>query len=87
MLSEGWLDTETPTRVSRLAGFLSPRTAYRLHEIVVGPEGERAVATVYDGREVVYRAHGLHEAEALERAHQWIDEQAASLPAFDLHVG
>lgn len=87
MLADSWLTAEHSWGASLLALALSRRIGYRLHDIVVGLEGEGAVAKVYDGTGVVYEAHGFTEADALERAHQWVDEQANSLPAFDLHVG
>ena len=87
MLADSWLTAEHSRGASLLAFALSRRIGYRLHDIVVGLEGEGAVARVYDGTGLVYEARGFTEADALERAYQWVDEQANSLPAFDLHVG
>lgn len=87
MVSEGWFAAESSWGASLFAQALSRRSAYRLHDIVLGLEREGAVARVFDGTGLVYRATGFTEVEALERAHQWVDEQANSLPAFDLHDG
>lgn len=87
MLVDNWLTAESSLGVSLFTQALARRVVYRLHEIVVGLEGDGAVAKVYDGTGLVYQAHGFNEAEALERAHAWIDEQATLLPAFDLHDG
>jgi len=87
MLADNWFTVESSLGVSLFTQALAHRVAYRLHEIVVGLEGDGAAAKVYDGTGLVYQAHGFTEAEALERAHAWIDEQATLLPAFDLHDG
>jgi hypothetical protein len=87
MWTDNWLSTESSFGVALFAQAFSHRVAYRLHEIVIDLEGDGASAKVYDGAGLVYQAHGFTEAEALERAHTWIDEQALSLPAFDLHDG
>ena len=87
MLADGWFTTKNSWGAFLFAQALSRRIGYRLHDIVLALEDEGAVAKVFDGTGLVYQAHGFTEAEALERAHQWVDEQANSLPAFDLHVG
>lgn len=87
MLTDNWFTTESSFGVTLFAQALAHRVAYRLHEIVIGLEGDGASAKVYDGTGLVYQARGFSEAEALERAYAWIDEQATSLPAFDLHDG
>jgi hypothetical protein len=76
----------SPTSYTSLNDLFDPKLEYRLHEIHFKFQQGRVAAVVYDGRKVVHVAHGSTEADAVERARRWIDEQDEENPAHDLHT-
>ena len=60
---------------------------YRNHEISLHLTRAGAKAEVRDGSGVVFTTHGFNERDALDRAKAWVDANAESLPAYDLHAG
>ena len=87
MLSDGWMVVEGSVGMSALTNIFGQGVNYRLHRILVHMTPKSAVATVYDGSDVVFTAHAGSEEEALKRAKAWIDEQDESLPDYDLRAG
>jgi hypothetical protein len=66
---------------------IGERIEYRAHDIALHLHQMGAMATVFDGKQVVYKAYGSTEVDALERARAWIDEQDEPLAEHDLHTG
>lgn len=79
-----WLTPGSPLGAIALATALGRRVQYRMHTIETRLVSGGAVAIVYSGDTVIYRAHDANEIDALLRAQQWIDERAEYATEHDL---
>ena len=80
-------NVKAPLGMALVSALIGERIDYRTHEIAVRLHRLGAAATVYDGKKMVFEAHGMTEVDALNRAKAWIDEQDESLSEYDLHTG
>lgn len=76
-----------PLGMALVSTLVGERIDYRAHEIALQLHKMGAMATVYDGKNEVFKASGMTEMDALNRAKAWIDEQDEPLSEHDLHTG